>query len=104
MTPQLGGDIDENWFSSNYDPTVQAALASSDDAFVIVDLVRLADIINFLTSLTVAVASTTMLGGTDRLLLKAGRLTTSLRRSGPNWRPSTAPTSVSFCTGYQCFV
>ena len=40
MTPELGGDIDESWFSANYDPTVQAALASSDNTFVIVDLVR----------------------------------------------------------------
>ncbi|KAH9944192.1 endoglucanase [Epithele typhae] len=38
MTPTLGGDIDENWFSANYDPTVQAALASSSNTYVIVDL------------------------------------------------------------------
>ena len=39
MTPQVGGPINETWFSMFYDPTVQAALASSPNTYVIVDLV-----------------------------------------------------------------
>ncbi|RDX51098.1 endoglucanase [Lentinus brumalis] len=38
MTPQVGGSINETWFSSFYDPTVQAALASSPNTRVIIDL------------------------------------------------------------------
>ncbi|RPD82337.1 cellulase-domain-containing protein [Lentinus tigrinus ALCF2SS1-7] len=38
MTPQVGGQINETWFSSFYDPTVQAALASSPNTHVIIDL------------------------------------------------------------------
>ncbi|TBU41850.1 hypothetical protein BD309DRAFT_964422 [Dichomitus squalens] len=39
MTPTLGGPINETWFSNFYDKTVQAALASSPNSYVIVDLV-----------------------------------------------------------------
>lgn len=39
MTPTLGGDIDSSFFSE-YDATVQAALATG--AYVIVDLVSIA--------------------------------------------------------------
>ncbi|TBU63723.1 glycoside hydrolase superfamily [Dichomitus squalens] len=38
MTPTLGGPINETWFSNFYDKTVQAALASSPNSYVIVDL------------------------------------------------------------------
>lgn len=40
MTPTLGGTIDPTFFA-RYDATVQAALSSGSDVFVIVDLVRL---------------------------------------------------------------
>lgn len=39
MTPTLGGQIDPTFFS-RYDQTVQAALNSGPNAFVIVDVVR----------------------------------------------------------------
>ena len=39
MTPTLGGSINETWFTNFYDKTVQAALASSPNTYVIVDLV-----------------------------------------------------------------
>lgn len=40
MTPTLGGSIDQS-FLSRYDATVQAALNSGPNVFVIVDLVRI---------------------------------------------------------------
>lgn len=39
MTPEVGGAINETWFSNFYDVTVQSALSSSPNTFVIVDLV-----------------------------------------------------------------
>lgn len=39
MTPTLGGTIDSTFFEE-YDTTVQAALSSGSDVYVIVDLVR----------------------------------------------------------------
>lgn len=38
MTPTVGGTIDSTFFAE-YDATVQAALASGDDVYVILDLV-----------------------------------------------------------------
>lgn len=38
MTPTVGGTIDSTFFAE-YDTTVQAALASGDDVYVILDLV-----------------------------------------------------------------
>nr|VWO94258.1 Beta-xylanase (EC [Ganoderma boninense] len=38
MTPEVGGPINETWFSNFYDVTVQSALSSSPNTFVIVDL------------------------------------------------------------------
>ena len=40
MTPTVGGSINQT-FLSRYDSTVQAALNSGPNVFVIVDLVRL---------------------------------------------------------------
>ena len=40
MTPTLGGPINETFFYEEYNPIVQAALASSPDAYVIIDVVR----------------------------------------------------------------
>ena len=45
MTPTLGGPINETFFYEEYNPIVQAALASSPDAYVIIDVVRSDDII-----------------------------------------------------------
>ena len=39
MTPTLGGTIDPTFFA-RYDGTVQAALSSGSDVYVIIDLVR----------------------------------------------------------------
>ncbi|KZT02401.1 glycoside hydrolase family 5 protein [Laetiporus sulphureus 93-53] len=38
MTPTLGGTINTTWFDDDYDVTVQAALSSGSDVYVIVDL------------------------------------------------------------------
>ncbi|EPT01473.1 hypothetical protein FOMPIDRAFT_115275 [Fomitopsis schrenkii] len=38
MTPTLGGPINETFFYEEYNPIVQAALASSPDAYVIIDV------------------------------------------------------------------
>ncbi|KAI1789786.1 glycoside hydrolase superfamily [Ganoderma leucocontextum] len=38
MTPEVGGPINETWFSTFYDTTVQSALSSSPNTHVIVDL------------------------------------------------------------------
>lgn len=43
MTPTLGGNIDPNFFA-RYDATVQAALNSGPNVFVIVDLVCIVDV------------------------------------------------------------
>lgn len=40
MTPTLGGPINKTFFDDEYNPVVQAALASSPDAYVIIDVVR----------------------------------------------------------------
>lgn len=40
MTPTLGGPLNETFFYEEYNPIVQAALASSPDAYVIIDVVR----------------------------------------------------------------
>lgn len=40
MTPTLGGSINETFFYKEYNPVVQAALASSPNAYVIIDVVR----------------------------------------------------------------
>jgi endoglucanase len=39
MTPTVGGNIDASFFS-RYDATVQAALSSGSNPYVILDLVR----------------------------------------------------------------
>ena len=39
MTPEVGGPINETWFRQFYDVTVQSALASNPNTFVIIDLV-----------------------------------------------------------------
>lgn len=39
MTPTLGGPIDETFFA-RYNATVQAALSSSNNTYVILDVVR----------------------------------------------------------------
>ena len=92
MTPTVGGDIDENWFSANYDPTVQAALASSDNTFVIIDLVS-ADIVNVEHATLTRHASTTMLAGTAPSLVREGLPTISLHPSGRSSQRSMAPMS-----------
>ncbi|EPT01475.1 hypothetical protein FOMPIDRAFT_142907 [Fomitopsis schrenkii] len=38
MTPTLGGPINKTFFDDEYNPVVQAALASSPDAYVIIDV------------------------------------------------------------------
>ncbi|KAI0734668.1 glycoside hydrolase superfamily [Fomitopsis betulina] len=38
MTPTLGGPLNETFFYEEYNPIVQAALASSPDAYVIIDV------------------------------------------------------------------
>ena len=105
MTPQLGGDIDENWFSSNYDHTVQAALASSSNTYVIIDLVRPGTVVGSFTVLGGGYAnSTTTPGGTAKSSVKVAQRMTSSRRSGRSWPRSTARTTVSFCEAHYLFV
>lgn len=95
MTPTLGGSIDQT-FLATYDSTVQAALNSGSNVYVIIDLVcNLVDNGCTLQVLTNP-SSTTTLAGTEELLLRAVLLMLNSRASGRSSLRSTGATSVSF--------
>jgi hypothetical protein len=90
MTPTLGGSIDQP-FLSRYDQTVQAALSSGSNVYVIVDLVRSETKVEICSELA---ASTTTLAGTAVSLPKVVLPMLSTRASGLSSLRSTAATPV----------
>lgn len=88
MTPTLGGPIDETFFA-RYNATVQAALSSSNNTYVILDVVRpfWNDVVPGAVSNWVLYSITTP-DGMEALSAKAGPPTISLQTYGPKLQPN----------------
>jgi hypothetical protein len=84
MTPSVGGTID-NTFFQRYDATVQTALNSGSDPYVILDLVSLSSLQDFAPN----PSSITMPAGTVKLSTKAAPPMTNTQASGPSLRLNT---------------
>lgn len=89
MTPTVGGPINETFFEI-YDTTVQQALSSGPDVYVIVDLVRSNG--KWHISFSECYHSTTTHAGTVRSLAKEVRPMTNSPTSGLKWPRSTQAT------------
>lgn len=96
MTPTVGGTIDSTFFAE-YDATVQAALASGDDVYVILDLVGI-DIYYISREFKfTAHFSTTTRVGMAPLSVKEGLPTTSLPVSGVSLQQNTQVMTALSC-------
>lgn len=84
MTPTVGGTIDSGFFS-RYDATVQAAMNSGSNPYIILDLVSIApgiiSCLDFFSSIT-------MLAGMAKLLVREAQLMINMPVFGLSSPPS----------------